>query len=342
MTSPYYGGLTSQTGSIGGGGDGSRHDDNRGVFFPEFDEWALQNDVGLTTTTKCSFDDDGFRETLTMIIDFNDGAWRPSSTIVANPYLPKKGDKHPTIDGCFLETISIQTDQGQPDLFRATLEYSFPDDEDIASGSEGRERTPLDDEFKISWSPTIEQTYPEEDLDGTAIRNPNGEAYEITLDKVRLDGICTWNQRSWSSTELDKWSNKINKSTWREGEYSFKTGTVLLHYVVGNLSYYNNSNGRRVPYYQMQAAISYDSKGIGEGDGFIDQRIQGSYYFPKGLTKSQSNKRPKAGSIFPYDKWDLDEQGFLLSDKEDEPTTSNPKFDYFRLYDSVKFSFVDR
>ena len=35
-----YGGLTSQTGSVGGGGDGNNHTDDRGIFFPEFDQWA--------------------------------------------------------------------------------------------------------------------------------------------------------------------------------------------------------------------------------------------------------------------------------------------------------------
>ncbi len=345
MSNSYYGGLTSQTGSVGGGGDGQRHDDDRGIFFPEFSEWLLQNGVGLATDTNASISDDGVSETMTMIIDFNDGAWRPASTIIGNEYFPKKGDPHPTIDRCFLQSISIQNQDGQPDIFRATLEYGFPDDDSASSGGGNNveESTPLDAEFIITWSPSIERSYPEEDLDGVALRNPNSEAYDIAVNRVRLDGVCTWNQRSWSSRDLDKWTNKINSSNWTEGEYSFKKGTVLLHYVVGNLRYYSDSRGNRRPYYEMQAAISYDSNGIGngKGDGRVKQRIQGSYYYVNSL-KRDVDKRPTAAYKVQYDRYDLTTGGFLKSGSYTDPTVSNPEYQYFKLYEPVKFSFVDR
>ena len=117
---------------------------------------------------------------------------------------------------------------------------------------------------------------------------------------------------------------------------------MLLHYVVGNLRYYSDARGNRVPYYEMQAAISYDSNGIGEGDGTVKQRVRGSYYFTQATNKEAKDKRPRPSDKFQYDEFDLDTNGVLLSKRHDKPTSSNPEYEYFKLYDPVKFSFVDR
>ena len=87
-----YGGLTSQTGAVGGGGDGNNHTDDRGIFFPEFDQWANNEGAILKTSTRAKLNkDNGISETITIDVNFNDGAWRPSSTVLAYSNLPKIG-----------------------------------------------------------------------------------------------------------------------------------------------------------------------------------------------------------------------------------------------------------
>ena len=123
-----YGGLTSETGSIGGGGDGMNHRDDRGIFFPEFNQWAHVNNAILKTSTKSKLSKNGgISETLTIDIVFNDDAWRPSSQVIANAGLPKIGDEHPTISRCTLMNVSVQSYNNQHDHFRATLDYGFED-----------------------------------------------------------------------------------------------------------------------------------------------------------------------------------------------------------------------
>lgn len=338
-----YGGLTSVTGSLGGGGDGSRHDDDRGIFFPEFNKWARQNGMILKITTRAKADKNGVSETITLDVDFDDGAWRPASTIIGNQFFPKRGEDHPTIEGCKLDTITIQH-QDQHDLFRSTLNYKFPDRERSDSGSISGfgSFTPLDEDFTIDWTPVLSQIPLQEDLAGVAVRNPNGEAYLIERTQVRLDGICNWTQSDWNFEDSEKWSNKINKGAWTEGNYKFKEGTVLVHYVVGNLKYFNDDDGSRVPYYEMSAAISYDSNGIGEGDGKVKVRRQGSYYFQSSSEQRPEDKRPTKRSQFQYDEWDLDSDGVLLSRDSSKPTSSSPQYDLFNVYEPVKFNFVDR
>ena len=105
-----YGGLTSQTGSVGGGGDGNNHRDNRGIFFPEFNQWAQNEGAILKTSTKAKLNkDDGISETITIDVNFGDDAWRPSSTVLAYGQLPKIGSQHPTINKCTLKNVSIQS-----------------------------------------------------------------------------------------------------------------------------------------------------------------------------------------------------------------------------------------
>jgi len=334
-----YGGLTSQTGSVGGGGDGNRHDDDRGIFFPEFDEWARVNKAILKTTTRAKIGKDGIEEQITIDIDFNDGAWRPSSTIIANAELPKKGDTHPTISGCTLDTLSITNFNNQPDHFRCTLNYKYPQvqiDGGGGGGSGGNgEVTPLDEPFLINFTPQISNQLLAKDLDNKPIQNVNGEPYEWFTTKVRLDGVCTWNQFNWDQEDSEKWTNVINKDTWEVGDYKFASETVLLNYVVGNLRFYTDSDGQRVKYYEMTAGISVNNEKWST-EGKIDIRSQGSFYYADLASTTKLPRDYSAGRI----KYDLDAFGGLASQDINEPTTT-PTFDTFRVYELKKFSFVD-
>ena len=335
-----YGGLTSQTGSVGGGGDGNNHTDNRGIFFPEFDQWANNEGAILKTSTRAKLNkDNGISETITIDVNFNDGAWRPSSTVLAYSNLPKIGSQHPTITSCTLKNVSIQSYNGQHDHFRAILDYEFEDFN--INFSAGDEATPLDEPFVINWTPTIRKEPVSEDLNGTAIRNPNGEAYDASINKVRLDGVCTWNQPDWDTEDTTNWVSVINRDTWTVGEYKFEALTVLCNYVVGNLAFYTNDNGRRVPYYKMQAGISYDPfkwsfQGAGEGE--VRFRREGSFYY-KNTNKKIKYPRPQDKAN--YESYDLDSDGVLLSRNVDQPTSPNPEYDNFKLFNAKKFNFVD-
>ena len=44
-----YGGLSSVTGSVGGGS--GTYNGDRGILFPEFDKWARQNNLIMKTST---------------------------------------------------------------------------------------------------------------------------------------------------------------------------------------------------------------------------------------------------------------------------------------------------
>ncbi|NRA92121.1 MAG: hypothetical protein HRU26_05450, partial [Psychroserpens sp.] len=132
-------------------------------------------------------------------------------------------------------------------------------------------------------------------------------------------------------------SNIINKDTWIAGDYKFSKETVLLNYVVGNLKFYTDENGRRVKYYQMEAGISFYSKGWGIGEGKISVRSQGSFYYSD-LADSIKRPRDRNGS----QKFDLDAFGGLKSQDINDPTVDNPDRDEFRIYELKKFNFVDR
>ncbi len=343
MSFDNYGGLTSQTGSVGGGGDGNRHDDDRGIFFPEFDEWARINKAILKRDTRSSQTNRGIEETITIDIDFNDGAWRPSSTILANSELPKKGDEHPTIAGCRLDNVSITNVNNQPDHFRATLKYKYPEKEgeggSSSSGGGTGGGTPLDEPFLITFTPVITRIPISEDLDGKAIVNINGEPYDLKENRVRLDGICKWNQFDWDQTETEEWTNIINKGTWEVGDYKFGSETVLLNYVIGNLKFYTDERGKRIKYYSMEAGISIDNGGWGQGDGVIGLRSQGTFYYP---APDSPIKMPRDRS--GRQQFDLDAFGGLLSENESEPVVTPPdlpNYDYFNIYEAKTFKFVD-
>lgn len=341
-----YGGLKSSTGSVGGGGDGNNHRDDRGIFFPEFDQWAQNEGAILKASTRAKLDkDNGISETITIDINFNDDAWRPSSTVLAYSGLPKIGSEHPTISNCILKDVSIQSYNNQHDHFRATLDYAFEELSTLSLGG-SENKTPLDEPFIITWSPTINKQFLDEDLDGTALRNPNGELYESYVNKVRLDGTCTWNQRSWDAVEGNKWTGVINSNTWTNDDYKFEKETVLCNYVIGNLKFYTDEDGQRVPYYAMQAGISFNpegwtAKGNNVAAGSIKIRRSGSFYYTNSA-KKENQKRPLPKDKFQYQSYDLDKDGVLLSKKPSQPTSSTPEYDYFRMYELVNFNFVDR
>ena len=346
-TQDTYGGLTSTTGSVGGGGDGSRHDDDRGVFFPEYDAWARQNGIILKTTTKAKDGEGGISENITIDIDFNDGAWRPSSTVIANEYMPKRGDEHPTISGCWLYDISIQHYQNQPDHFRASLSYKFPDQDEVASlgsGGNGSQITPLDAPFIIRFNPVIIQKPIKEDLNGKPVSNVNGEPYNINFPSVRLDGLCTWNQRSWNQSDITRWVGKVNSDVWAEGDYRFNKYTVICNYVIGNLSYFSNDEGQQEPFYRMEAGISYYPNGAVGENGTTRIRSQGSFYYQDDLSRNSDIRFPKARTTeFNYDiSNNGSTKGFLQSGDRSIPLDSNPDYDEFVIYEAVNFNFVDR
>jgi hypothetical protein len=342
-----FGGLTSVTGSVGGGS--GTYTGNRGILFPEFDQWAHTNGLIMKMDTSSTIDDRGIREIITLDIVLNDGdgLMRPSSTIFGNDYFPKIGDQHPTIEKCYLKSIKMNNYNSQPDHFRGTLEYaplSIEKGTDGDGGGDNGQNIPTDDPFVISWNPIVSQSLIEEDLNGKPVRNPNGEPYELYTSQVRLDGIATWNQREWNQTDSEKWSNKINKKTWSEGEYKFNSKTVLVNYVVGNLAYYTDSRGKRVPYYQMKAGISFNSKGWNNSDDRegIKVRKSGSFYYniADANRTDKANKYPKDPRI-TYSTYDLDENGVLLTRDGTRPTSSTPQYDVFKLYEDVTFNFVD-
>lgn len=345
-----FGGLTSVTGSVGGGS--GTYAGDRGILFPEFNAWAHTNGLIMKTDTDSVIDSKGISETITLDILLNngDGLFRPSSTIFGNTYFPKIGDQHPTIERCFLKRVRMTNQASQPDHFRGILEYSYLDAEagggaNSSGGGDNGQFTPLDEPFTIAWNPIVSQVLLEEDLLGTPIRNPNGEPYELYASQVRLDGVATWNQRDWDQEDSEKWTNVINSKTWSEGEYKFSSGTILLNYVVGDLKFYNNSKGKRVPYYEMKAGISFSSKGW--NNGIVDEnkvriRRSGSFYYniPDANRTDKENKYPKDPRI-TYSTYDLDENGVLLTRDGTRPTSSTPQYDEFKLYQEVKFSFVD-
>ena len=340
-----FGGLTSETGSVGGGSGVYAGD--RGILFPEFDEWARINKAILKTNTRAKLTDRGIEETITIDIDFNDNLWRPSSTIIANSELPKKGDEHPTITGCLLDDISITNFNNQPDHFRATLNYKYPENEKSGGssgggGSGGGEAlTPVDEPFLISFTPVITRIPLANDLSPLKqpIVNPNGEPYDIKVNKVRLDGVCKWNQYDWDEEDTSKWTNVINLDTWEVGEYKFAKETILLNYVIGNVAFFTNENGQRVRYYKMEAGISYDDSGWGDGNGGVSIRQQGSFYYHKVNEKIVKQPRDRsAGQVF-----DLDDSGKLLSDNINNPLVDagNEKYQFFKIYELKNFNFVD-
>ena len=107
-----FGGLTSTTGSIGGGS--GTYAGDRGILFPEFNQWAEGAGAFLKIETNAKLGTKGgITETITIDVDFNDGLWRPSSTLIANSGLPKKGDEHPTISRCLLKDLTVKNYNGQ-------------------------------------------------------------------------------------------------------------------------------------------------------------------------------------------------------------------------------------
>ena len=337
-----YGGLTSQTGSVGGGS--GTYAGDRGILFPEFDQWARVNDAILKTTTRARMTDDGIEETITIDIDFNDNLWRPASTILANQYIPKKGDSHPTISGCILDDVSLTHYNNQPDHFRGTFSYKFPRAEaggGSSSGGSGANGalTPLDTPFLINFTPVITRIPLDNDLSPLKqpIINPNGEPYDIKINKVRLDGVCKWNQFDWDQTDSEKLTNIINKDTWTVGDYKFSKETVLLNYVVGNLKFYTDEEGRRVKYYEMEAGISVDNNGWGVSNGGIEITQQGSFYYNQGDKKLVKQPRDRSGNI----NYHLNDDGTLASGNVNQPTVENPSTQFFKIYNTSVFNFVD-
>ena len=340
-----FGGLKSQTGSVGGGSGVYAGD--RGILFPEFDEWARINKAILKTNTRAKLTDRGIEETITIDIDFNDNLWRPSSTIIANSELPKKGDEHPTISGCLLDDISITNFNNQPDHFRATLNYKYPENENSGGsgggggGGGGEALTPVDEPFLINFTPVITRIPLAEDISvlKQPIVNPNGEPYDIKVNKVRLDGVCKWNQFDWDEEDTSKWTNVLNKDTWEVGEYKFAKETILLNYVVGNVSFFTDKNGKRIRYYKMEAGISYDNSGWGEGNGVISVRQQGSFYY--NVTDKKLIKSPRDRST--GQRFDLDDKGGLLSgdSKVYQVKDGSEKRVDFKVYEVKNFNFVD-
>lgn len=344
MAKNNFGGLT---GRVGGAGDGNSHNDNRGIFFPEYDAWARQNGIILKTTTKARDSENRISETITLDIDFKDGAWRPASTVIANEYMPKRGDEHPTISGCWLFDVSIQHYQNQPDHFRATLNYKFPPQDEVSGlgggggGGGDNQRTPLDAPFIIKFNPVIIQKPLKEDLRGTAISNANGEPYNINFPTVRLDGVCTWAQTDWSQSDITKWVGKVNSDAWSEGDYKFDKYTVICNYVIGNLSYFSDNNGQLEPFYQMEAGISYYPNGAVGANGETRVRSRGSFYYQDELSRNSDIRFPRNRTTeFNYD---IDKNtGVLKSGQRDQPESNNPDYDEFLIYEPVKFNFVDR
>jgi hypothetical protein len=345
-----FGGLTSTTGSIGGGGDGNRHDDDRGIFFPEYDDWARVNKAILKATTRAKMTlEKPLEEQITLDIDFNDGAWRPSSQVIANADFPKVGDTHPTIAGCYLDNISINHFNNQPDHFRSTLNYKYPDLDKIGSGrGDGDlDSTPMDYPFLIDFTPQVSSVLTGDDLDNKAISNINGEPYEWFSTKVRLDGVCKWNQYEWDQSDSEKWTNVINENTWEVGDYKFSKETVLLSYIVGNIRFYTNSDGQRIKYYEMSAGISVNNEGWGIGGGVVEIRRQGSFYYTQppfnAVNELPRDKHPRDSSVGTI-SYDLAVDGTLATENINQPTVVTPtavNFDQFRVYKSVNFNFVD-
>ena len=341
-----YGGLTSETGSVGGGS--GTYAGDRGILFPEFDQWARQNNLIMKTSTNArQTKENGISETITIDADFNDGLFRPSSTILGNDYLPTVGDEHPTIAGCYLDDVAVKNYNGQPDHFRTTLSYKYPKNDDGKGGGTGggggdaTDSTPLDEPFIINFTPNILQVLLKEDLDGVPIMNPNAEPYEMYGTKVRLDGVATWNQRDWDIEDTTKWTNVVNSDTWTVDDYKFDSNTILLHYVVGNVRFYTDEKGKRIKYNEMRASLSYNSEGWNNGiddPNKVIQRQRGSFYYT--MSDPAFRKHPidrTTGDV----QYDLDNGGFLLSKDITKPEATPPLFQEFRLYELKKFSFVD-
>ena len=341
-----FGGLISTTGSVGGGS--GTYAGNRGILFPEFDKWASQNNIIMKTSTDAKMSKNGISETITMDIDFADGLWRPASTILGNDYLPSYGDEHPTIEGCFLNDVSIRNYNGQPDHFRAKLDYKYPEKDSTKGGGSGGGggdnslvSTPLDDPFLINFTPNISQELLKDDLDGNPIVNPNGEPYELYTSKVRLDGVCTWNQYDWDEEDVTEWTNIVNSDTWVVDEYKFNKNTILLHYVVGNVRFFTDEKGRRIKYYAMSASISFNPEGWNNGiadENKVKQRRTGSFYYTE--ADQSTVKHPKDLNVGDV-QYDLTDTGYLKSGNINDPTVQDPEYDEFKLYTPKKFNFVD-
>ena len=272
------------------------------------------------------------------------GNWIPASEGANADGVPRTGDEHPSKNGLFVTDISASHYRGQPDHIRISVTYSSSDDADQPSreggGGSGDSQnfTPLDDPFLIEFTPNISRVLLKDDLDGKPVMNPNAEPYEEYRSRVRLDGVCRWNQTDWDQTESDKWQNVINSQAWSVGDYRFESDTILLSYVVGNVRYYTDENGDRVKYHEMTAGISINNdKWVDDELGLNNIRRTGSFYF---VNSAKKEKQPinRSGTV----RYDLDENGFLLSLRRDVPQVDPPEFDKFRFYERVVFNFVDK
>ncbi len=341
-TKQDWGGLI---GAKGGGEGGGNHSDDRGFYFPEFDSWAGLQVSGSATING----EDRISETLTIDIDFNDGAWRPASSVFNNSNLPSLGDQHPSIEGCFLFDISSKHRNKQGDLIRVTLDYRAPKIGQTSSGGSGTgggdedAPTPLDANFTISFNPIVIEKPLGEDLTGVNICNANGEPYDRSFPTVRLDGICKWNQRKWSQSEITDWVGVVNSKPWSEGDYKFEARTVVCNYVVGNLAFFVNDDGKQEPYYEMQAAISYYPNEIVDKEFKTPIRSQGSFYYASADDRKNDKRSPRdrtGSKNFDIDK----ETGELLSKAKGVSVVGNgeEQYDKFNIYTPKAFNFVDR
>ncbi len=273
------------------------------------------------------------------------GNWIPASEGVNADGVPRTGDEHPSKNGLFVTDISASHYRGQPDHIRISVTYSSSDDADEPSreggGGSGDSQnfTPLDEPFLIEFTPNISRVLLKEDLLGTPIMNPNAEPYEEYASKVRLDGVCRWNQTDWNQTESDVWQNVVNSQTWSVGDYRFDSYTVLLSYVVGNVRYYTDVDGNRIKYYEMTAGISVDNnKWVDDTDTAMNKvRKTGSFYY-KNSDKKTKYPVNRTGTV----RYDLDVNGILKSKDVKKPQVEEPEFDMFRFYKRGVFNFVDK
>ena len=304
--------------------------------------------AGTVMTTRASLDEDNrVVETITVDVDFNDGEWRPASQVMAGD-VPALGSEHPGIEGCFLANVSASHRNNQGDLIRAVLEYRYPNvtrDPSGEGGGGGRgdsPTTPLDERFLINFNPVVTQNPLGEDLNGKKICNANGEPYDRSFPTVRLDGTCTWTQKNWNQSNITKWVGVVNSKTWSPGEYKFDARTVICNYVVGNLAFFINDDGKQESYYKMQASISYYPEAIVDKEFNTEIRSQGSFYYEDILDKnSDINRMPKDRTgKFVYDI--TSGTGLLKSGKRDEPVVKLPDYDKFKIYEPTVFNFVDR
>lgn len=272
------------------------------------------------------------------------GNWIPASEGVNADGVPRTGDEHPSKNGLFVTDISASHYRGQPDHIRISVTYSSSDDADEPSreggGGSGDSQnfTPLDEPFLIEFTPNISRVLLKDDLDGKPVMNPNAEPYEEYGSRVRLDGVCRWNQTDWDQTEADKWQNVINSQVWSVGDYRFESDTILLSYVVGNVRYYTDVDGNRIKYYEMTAGISINNdKWVDDEQGLNYIRQTGSFYY---ANANKKDKQPinRSGTV----RYDLDDGGLLKSGNKTTPQVQDPDFSKFRFYERLNFNFVDK